>query len=450
VVNIPANCEFAQLHEILDKKKCAQVLQRHLGPFFAGRETQVESCSIERFHYKPGADCRIVLEVNLRCCDKHESRRQIYFGQLFHSQEARKVFEASNGKKLAQPEFGPAVVYVPEWEMIMWAYPNDPDLIGLPLMVNSGKILALAQATPEKFGLNQPPVAIAAEMTKYVPGMRCGYIYRMALAASNSHGANSSWAVYGKAYREDDGEKAYAIMKQIWESAACRRGDLVIPQPYSYDSERQILWQEALSGQSFAKIAETIPDLPAVAEEIGGRLAAFHGTRLQLPVEMTFDFQVEKARQAVEAITRTFPEHAKYCAAAGQKLLAAAARLGPGLVTPVHASFKFSHIFATAKGVAFIDFDGANLGDPGHDLGRFIAHLCKMEASGKIAPKTAEQTAANFCASYHRLAASPLPQERIDWFAASHLISSQMYKSVKRMDARALHKLLEIAERLCV
>jgi hypothetical protein len=291
-------------------------------------------------------------------------------------------------------------------------------------------------------------------MTKYVPGMRCGYIYHMTIAASNSHDTNShdtnsSCAVYGKAYREDEGEKAYAKMKQIWESEASQRGDLVLPQPYSYDPETQILWHEALPGQPFAKFAGTISNLPDVAQEIGARLAAFHGTSLQLHLEMTFDFQVEEVRRAVAAIARTFPDYAEPCAAVGQKLLDAAAQLGPGAVTPVHASFKFSHIFATKKGIAFIDFDGANLGDPGYDLGRFIAHLYKMQASGKIDPEVAEQTITNFCDSYNRAAASPVPQERINWFAASHLVSSQVYKAVKRMGPEQVGKLLQIADRLC-
>ena len=445
--NLPEAGEFPQLREIADPEKLAQTLQRHIALTLASDEVQVDACTMDQLRYNPGSDCRILFTADLR----HDGTRgrQIFFGRLFPSPRAAEAFASLDRANLAPPEFGPAVIHIPEWEMVVWAYPNDPNLPGLSLMVNDEKILALAQAAPEKFGLSQPPATVTAKMTKYVPGMRCGYIYQMRLASPDSPADNRARAVYGKAYREKEGEKAYVIMKQIWESAACRQGDLILPQPYSYDPETQIIWQEALAGKPFAKIAETIPDLPAVAEEIGGRLAAFHGLHLDLPVEMTFDLQVEELRQSVLAISQAFPEHAPRCAALAQKLLDAADKLGPGPLTPVHASFKFSHIFATAKGVAFIDFDGANLGDPGYDLGRFIAHLYKMETSGKIAPEVAKQTVANFCAAYRRAAASPLRQQRIDWFAASHLISSQMYKSVKRMDPRAMNKLLEFAERLC-
>ncbi|MDZ7291887.1 MAG: aminoglycoside phosphotransferase family protein, partial [candidate division KSB1 bacterium] len=360
-------------------------------------------------------------------------------------EKQRKVKVWLEADNLVQPKFGTPVFYIPEWAMPVWAFPNDQNLPGLPLMANAEKVLALAQAAPQKFGLNHPPLAVTAELTKYVPGTRCGYLYHMQLPVSN----NSSFTVYGKVYGKGKGERAYAIMRQIWESEACQRGDFILPQPYRYDPEMQIIWQEAFSGRPLAKIAETIPHFPQVVQEIGTRLAAFHNSRLQLPLEMTFDFQVEDMQQAIKAIGRAFPEHAQSCTAIGQKLLHAAARIGSGPLTPLHGSFKFSHIFATEKGIAFIDFDGANLGDPGFDLGRFLAHLYRMQAHGKIDPDLAEQTATNFCESYHRAACSAISQERINWFAASHLVTSEMYKAVKNMDTTMLSELFEIADRLC-
>jgi len=445
LANVMQDSEFPQLREITQPENLAQMLRRCLEPALAASDMDVQSCAIDQLHYKPGGDCRILLTVNICRRNDEAPASQIFFGKLFRSQRGKELFDACDRTKLASPPFGPAMLYIPDWEMVLWAYPNDPNLPGLSTMVDTEKILALAQAAPEKFGLKHPPAAVRAERTKYVPGMRCGYIYSMRSGAAN----DPPYAVYGKAYRGNEGQKAFTLMKQIWETEASQRGDFVLPQPYSYDPERQILWQEALPGQPFAKLAENLPNLPEAANEIGSRLAAFHGTRLQLPLEMTFEFQVEDVHRAVAAIARTFPDHARSCAAVGEKLLNAAARLGPGPVTPVHASFKFSHIFATAKGMAFIDFDSANLGDPGYDLGRFLAHLYKMQAGDKIAPALAAQTAANFCASYNRAAASPIPQERIGWFAASHLIGSQVYKSVKRMNADLVGNLLNIADRLC-
>ncbi|MCI0694731.1 aminoglycoside phosphotransferase family protein [candidate division KSB1 bacterium] len=441
------NCEFPQLYDIADPEKLAPMLEHYLAPSSISDEIQVDECAVDDLYYKPGVNCRMVLTTKLHRQNNSESDRQIFFGKLFHSQSAaKKALDSINHEDLTQPKFGPAVTYVPEWEMVLWAYPNDPNLPGLPLMFDADKILALIRAAPEKFGLNHPPAALRATMTKYVPGKRCGFIYRPE-APSNSQEANGSQAIYGKAYSKGKGEEAYWIMKQIWESAACQKGAFKIPRPYWYDPKTEIIWQEALTGQPFGDL-KNLPDLPEMVKEIGVCLAAFHGTPLQLPQEMTLNFKVDRVREVVATISEIFPDYAQACSVMGQKLSDAAARLGPGPLTPVHASFKFSHIFATARGIAFIDFDGANMGDPGYDLGRFIAHVYSMAAGEKIAPELAEQTVMNFCASYNRAALSPVPQERIDWFAASHLMRSEVYKSVKRMNPRLMSKLLEIADAL--
>jgi len=441
--HIPANFEFPQLREIADTEKLAQTLQRHLGASFVSGEMCVASCAIDQLSYTPKSGCWILLAADIHRRDRGEIGRQIFYGKLFRrSRRAQKAFERQQSKIWTPPQFGPAVLHISEWAMMLWAYPNDPNLPGLAQMADAEKILAQAQAAPEKFGLRHSPVAITAEQTKYVPGQRCGYVYHFTLADGATR------AVYGKAYRNGEGEKAHALMKKIWQSEACQRGRFVLPEAYGYDPNLQVLWQEAISGQPFAKIAESIPNLPEVAEEIGARLAAFHGVELPLPLEMTFEFQIKEVRRTMAAIARTFSDHAARSKLVGEKLLAAAEKFGPGPITPVHASFKFSHIFAAKKGVTFIDFDGACLGDPGYDVGRFIAHLYKMKANWKIDPEVADQTMANFCAAYNRAAASPLPPERSNWFAASHLLASQVYKSVKRMDASLIGKLLKIADHL--
>jgi hypothetical protein len=276
------NSEFPQLCDIADPEKLAPMLQHYLAPSSISDEIQVDECVIDDLYYKPDYNCRMVLRAKLHRQYNRESDQQIFFGKLFHSQNAAKeALDSINHEDLTQPKFGPAVTYVPEWEMVLWAYPNDPNLPGLPLMVDTERVLALIKAAPEKFGLNRPPVTINAEMTKYVPGKRCGFIYRLALATSNSQQANASWAIYGKAYDKNRGENAYAIMKQIWESEAHQHGDIILPQPYSYDRESQISGRRRFR-PTFAKIVENLPNLPEVAKEIGWRLAAFHGADLQL------------------------------------------------------------------------------------------------------------------------------------------------------------------------
>jgi aminoglycoside phosphotransferase (APT) family kinase protein len=230
---------------------------------------------------------------------------------------------------------------------------------------------------------------------------------------------------------------------------ACRRGDVLLPVPFSYDPENQIVWQQAIPGRSFAKLASSITNLPELAEEIGARLAALHGAQIDLPRGITLDVQVQDLIAKLRATTAAFPAYAARLHALGDTLLHAAAGFDAGLVTPIHASFKFSHIFQTPEGIAFIDLDGACLGDPAFDLGRFNAHLYRMMAKGRIPREVAVQAADALCASYARAARIPVPRRRIDWAAASHLVTSELYKMIKRAAEGPVRDLIEVAERLC-
>jgi aminoglycoside phosphotransferase (APT) family kinase protein len=115
----------------------------------------------------------------------------------------------------------------------------------------------------------------------------------------------------------------------------------------------------------------------------------------------------------------------------------------------LHGSFRLSHIMETPGGIAFIDVDGANTGDPGVDLGRFLAHLRRLEAQGSIAPATADATAREFCRGYRADAPVPVSDERIGWATAVHIISGGLDKALRRMNAGMLAALTRAAARSC-
>jgi len=434
------------LCELGDKIKLAALLQENLQPYVAGR-LQVDSCAIEQFHFKPGGGLRLLFTTTLRRDDEIECHKQTYFGLLVRP-ECGCTNQPVDLEKLVKPKYGPPVLTIPELSIRFWCYPNDPNLRGLPVLDDSAGILARVQDKPQNFGLDCRPTSLTGQLTKYVAGMRCGYLYRIALNGSASN-ENSEASVYGKAYRHDEGQRAYSIMTKIWESPACQQGDVLLPRPFSFDSDNEILWQEALCGQPLAKTAGNTENLPELAKEIGRRLARFHSIDLDLPIEKTIAFQIDEMRTTVAGMDEVHPQFAERCRSLEERLKAAAGQLGAEPVTPLHVSFKFSHVFTTPKGVAFIDFDGASRGDPAYDVGRFLAHLYKMKVGWKIDPEVAEATATSFCRSYNEFAVEPLSQEHIDWFTASHLLSSQVYKSIKRLDGAQVNKLLKVAERLC-
>ncbi|GEM_PF-3013832 len=446
VVEIPSDCNIPALHEMNDRSRLAEALRQYMGAKFHEQGQRIAGCRIKRIYYKSGGRCRLSLKAKICDHDGNELGEQLYYGCLYEAGQGRAVFERARRQELLQPEFGDPLGFIPEWETVLWAYPNDPSVSGIATLMNPEKVFKLVAAQPERFGIQNGhrPQAIAARLAKYVPGKRCAYFFDLTLEEKSDR-AVKPHTVFGKTYTTEEGAEAFAIMSQIWQTEACQSRAFRMPQPYSYDGERNILWQEALNGQALAKIAGEV-DLAEAAKQAGAELAAFHGCGANLPVKMTGAFVREELRSALAAVGTSLPQHAEAYARVHHKLMAAYPALPPAVLTPVHGSFKLSHIFHTGREIAFIDFDGANQGDPCYDLGRFLAALHRIQFESVIAAATARRAAENFCAAYHRAAKFAAPQKRIDWFTAAHVLGSEIYKTVKSLIPGEVEQLLKIAE----
>lgn len=445
--NLPDAPEYPHLSEAADPKTLTRILNGVMGPSFAADNLEISRCKLKRIYYKPGPEghFRMHIRALIQHPDLGSQGEQTFLAQMWPAHIIEEQHRRALSRDLVRPEHGEPVVLIPQWNMLLWAYPNDPRLLGLAELSNPEKVLANMQAMPRAYGIpkDHKPVSIQAQLTKYVPSQRCGSIFRVKLDAPNS--GESEHSIYGKAYRTHAGPAAFDIACQVWDSEPRRRGELFLPEPISYDEDLHIFWQGALPGRPLAKTA-TGEGLVDIADEIGRRLASFHSAELDLPVKRTFATQCADLAKSVEAICSNFPDHAERCSEMHERLLTQIDRLGPEQRTPVHGSFKFSHIFVGDGQIAFIDFDGATLGDPTYDVGRLVAHLAEMQASSKMPAAIAEQTIDRFTRGYLDNTALPMSEDRIRWYSASLIVSSQVAKAVKRFDPGLIGKLLTLAE----
>lgn len=427
-----------------------QLLERYWGGFVATGEQTILTCRVKRLYYKPEkGTCRVYLNVKVGSANGRFLGEQILFAHLLPSTEIQHTWQAVQAQHWAQPAFGPPVFLIPEPSIIVWAYPNDPHLPGLPLLSNKESVLSALRTAPEAYGLacNQQAVTIEqTTLTKYVAGQRCGYIYDIGLEDDTTH------RVYAKAYRAKAGTAAAAVWQQVWNSPARERGELSMPEPYSYDLQHHILWQEMLEGQPLAKILHDV-DLAAVTADAGRQLAALHSLALDVPSGITLEHEKGQLAKSLTAVSRAFPRAAARCQQLYERLLSDPETLQKVNLVPIHASFKPSHLLVANDRCSLIDFDGTVLGDAAYDLGRFIAHLRGAESKDKLDADTVNHAVAALCQAYNQAASRPVAQSRMNWFAASLILSSHINKVVKRMlkthdqfGADHIDRLLSLAE----
>ena len=202
-----------------------------------------------------------------------------------------------------------------------------------------------------------------------------------------------------------------------------------------------------LPGRSFAKQA-SVADLVAAAAPVATALGAFHAERLDLGPGLGLQDEIDALAESTAKLARAYPADAARCAALQARLLAAVPALPAVPAAPVHGSFKMSHVFDAGGQVAFIDFDGAGIGDPTYDVGRFLAHLYVAALDAHTEPATLERAIDSFRVAYAAQVPWGWAAERVRWYAAALLVSSQAYKCVKRMAPERVEAILAAAESL--
>lgn len=440
---IPRDAAFPQLEQLGDLEGVSRALERRLGARFSSGELSIGDCAITRVDARPGRDgeCWLQLRARIRNRVKCECGEQLFSAQLFAPGRARERFERARLDPAVEPAFGEPVCLVPEWNMVVWAYPNDPALPALSWLADSGRVVESMRAAPGMFGLGSGELAerVEVELGKYVPARRCSALLRIAIARQPDERR-----VHAKAYRGSAVQRAFGIARGIAESVAPRGGALRVAQPHGVDPGLGILFQEALPGTPLSRLLSE-RDLCTEAEQAGAALAALHALRLELPERCTLSSELLELGAKGDLLLRAFPGARIRIEALRKRLVGVSRSLGAAPQVTVHGSFKPSHVMAAAGGVALIDLDGASRGDAAYDLGRFAAHLLGASLSGRLPRANADALLGALQRGYAQLAERPVAERRWRWFAASHLLTSQLYKAVKRIDLGLTEPLLDLS-----
>ena len=379
----------------------------------------------------------------------NQTRKLTYTGKLFMTEAHFKAdVKSLQTLKLAAPDLGPSSITITDMMAIFLAFPNDMDLPGTVSLATPEALIEDVKTNPGMVGITEKNISVTslkANRLKYLGRRYCSYGYDMTYQTDGGATENRH-RFCGRAYRGKKGVKAYKILNRISENDACRKHDFLIPQFYSYDGSKQILWQQMLITAPLSKQISTIKNLPQVAFAVGKGLAAFHRLGLPLKEKMTFPYVMNNLQRRASIINRAFPEMQSGFKLLLDQLIDEAHTFRDRGQTTIHGNFKLSHIFDTEEGPLFNGLSSANLGDPGYDVGQFISHLLKMYSVQKLSEQRVRKAKDAFCEGYNTHATTPLSQRVMDWFSLYHLISSQASKAIKRRDEKKAKRILNLIQ----
>lgn len=324
------------------------------------RLSKVRRSSSLRRHPHPISMC---IDLQLREVASGRAAQQRYFAKAYRNGASAQALLAIDAAQLALPDVGPAVAHLPELDMLVWSWPNDP---GLPQLARL--------ADPARVGAHLPARLAAThvshvEVLRYEPERRA--TLRCTLAPVQPGEAPRT--VYAKTFADDQAHRMLRRFERM-RAASVDPDAACVAEPLGVDALTATFWQLPAPGHALVT-DQTVQAPDDVFRRIGVALARLHGTDLDEPMLRSTDLWLTEVQRRARKIGRALPELAERAAAVAAALGDAAEQLPAPALALIHGDFHPEQVWLAGERIVFFDFDEFALGNPMEDLAEFIVKL---------------------------------------------------------------------------
>jgi aminoglycoside phosphotransferase (APT) family kinase protein len=435
--------QFPQLPVVTNKSAMQDIFQRQLPGFAEGR-LEIERLKLKRFTYTPGKECRICYSLRVKDVDTGGEGEQIFFAMVEPNGFTAAKYTQAQRETCVRANFGPAVHWLPQLNMVLWGFPNDPRLKQLRSLVDRGALAELLQKYWHCFGL--PPAVrlcgVATTLVKYVPELRCTLRHQLRLDQAGD------LVIYSKTFgHRANSELIFKIMQALWKAPVFQSGEVMIPEPLFFADEMNTIFVRGLEGANADENLANL-DLDRTAAVIGAALAGIHQCRiddLRHRPEHYMMSQLAAAEQTLVNFDGAYKPGVEVIIHALREKHAGLTHVAPA---PIHTAFRLSQWLLVEGKLALIDFDTFLLGNPISDVASFTAHLLYLSIKGEITQERSRSAIRHFCRAYAAHAPWGLPADVLAWQTAAHLVAEQAKKCIrlaKKNCRQTVEQLLRLA-----
>lgn len=439
-----ADERLPHLQVITDSKRMREVLQRELPGFAEGR-LHLVSMKVGKVSYRRGKRCSVSYELRVEDRQTGESGRQLLTGLTAPAGTIEARYTKAKPTASCKPRFGPALHWVRDLDLLLWGFPNDPELPRLPRLVDPA-----AQA--ELFERHWPSLRqhsdqllseFQTELVKYAPRERCTFRHRFELRDG------TELTVYSKMFGDDTSAGLlFDVIRTLWEDSVSAPGRLMIPEPILLDPEMNTIFIRGLEGSNLDQCFDKV-DLPDVAGVAGAGLAAIHQCRIAGLPPAPDEYFLDKLASTEKTIRDVEPEYAAQIEAIATSLRERHSRWAPIEPAPIHGAFRLSQLLLVQDRLALIDLDGFEVGNPIIDVAGFVAHLMYLPLKGRLPSEQSRPAIQAFCRSYAENSPWGLPADVFSWYVAIALVTKHAARCIKRARSgshQMVGELLALAE----
>jgi hypothetical protein len=362
-------------------------LRRHV-PELADGTLHLLSCRADQLRAKDDqwlARCRVTLTTTdpttgLPTTDPDQTREVVLVGTLHHPDQPDPDPLPAPTPGLGDPGHH---LWLPDLRLHLHPEDTDP---GLPALGDLTDPTAAAQLIETMLRTGRHPdahiTACTPTIARYKPGSRCTIVYDLTYDPPDPTLPNP---VIAKTHQGDKGAYAHQAMTALWDTPLSTSPHLLLAEPLGYLPDERILLQGPVPEDHTLKelchhAFETadphlIHTLRTHLTTTAHALAALHTSTATYPRTVTVADWTEETREVVDRLGHTVPELPGWAAPLIARLDAADAATPADPMVSSHHDFRPAQVLLSEQGLAFIDFDGAAMAEPGLDLGRFRGKL---------------------------------------------------------------------------
>jgi len=449
-----ADTHFPQISRAYDLALMQERFQERL--FLSKKNPpRIQACRMGEARYKPGKSCVIAYRLEILDFETKLLREQVVCGRLCPPGKGLAEFQRAKTKALFPLAGMQPLLYLDDPEMLLWVFPNDRKLSGLPQMLD---VVFLRNVFPKMLSIlaldaSNRLLKITPQIVHYLPERSCMIRYELTLDQPLNQRVSEErppLTIYGKVFPDEGGREIYETMRQL--SAQMAPGQTA--QALAYDPELKALWQSEVPGRPLTEEPISSAGYLRIIEAVARCVAAFHSTKVEgLQV---FDRE-EIYRLLKKTLVLVEERHAHLSGrvkALVDRLLACAARPGffPSHHTPIHRDLKLGNMLLHEGRVGLIDMDCVCLGDPLNDVGSFVANFYLNGLYADCEAAALRERVEIFCRAYAAQVHWPMSQKALCWYVSASFLYEVLRRSIRQQNPRRLkylEKFLDLSASYC-
>lgn len=433
--DVPRDRRLPHLASLFDSETMKKRLQDHLHT--TARDPSpwlIRSCEPIQVRYTPDSSCLITFRLTIEHSATSERDELVLCGRAFPPGRSRAQWRTANVRPRVTPRFGPALIHLPDVEMVLWSFPNHPLLHTLPAAIKAVHLTPtfLRDWLVSELGSGWHISDTTALVVHELGEQTCTVQISIACSHSNAH-VRHTRTIFGTTYAKDTGTRTARVMRQLWNSAARRSGQFSVPQLLRYDADLKTLWHRGVHGTTLNNHPIDYLACTPVLMKVACAVAAFHSTPLTSLRSITRAQVMQRLETVGSLLLRCQPACRAVLVPLLVRLTAQATMIPARPTTTLHGKLHTNSLVLTEGTITVINLDHVGTGHPGQDLGSFIAGLLTWGVARQASLSQMASHAQLFLDQYHQAVPWKMGKPVVAWFIAFALVTEHAYQCITRL-----------------